>query len=289
MKVAICTPSYSRPHDAYLAALEAAVPALDAAGIEHAAVYEVQNPYISAARATMTRKALDWGADAVVYIDHDVACGPRDLLKLIETDGDVVAGTYRYKNDPAKEEYMGALIERPDGRPQGRPSDGALLAHSVPAGFLKVTRNGIRKIMAAHPELCMGRREAPAVDLFHHGAHEFVWYGEDMAFCRRWRAMGERIWLVPDLDLDHWNFPSKDHPKGQCFPGNYHRFMESYSLQAVRDEPGAITLPCQKCGADKPAPGTTILGQWICDDCYYTPLTAPPGYGNRPIVPREAA
>lgn len=275
MKVVFCTPTYTRPHPAYLAALEAAVPAVEAAGIEHQAVYEVGNPYISAARATMTRKALDWGADAMIYIDHDVAFRPQDLVKLIETDGDVVAGTYRYKNDLAKEEYMGALIERPDGRPQGRPKDGALLAHSVPAGFLKVTRNGIRKIMAAHPELLMGRREAPAVDLFHHGAHDFVWYGEDMAFCRRWREMGERIWLVPDLDLDHWH-------GDVCFKGNYHRFMQSYSLTAVRDEPGRIALKCEVCGHDKPAPGTTILGQWICDECYYRRnVEPPPGYGNK--------
>ena len=251
MKLAICTPTVRRPHDAYLASLEAAVPALDAAGIEHATVNEVGNPYISAARAVMIRKALDWGADTVVCIDHDVSFRPDDLVKLVTTEGDVVAGTYRYKCDEVQ--YMGALIEDAHGRPQVRKSDGAVLAYAVPAGFLKITLAGIRKIMRAHPELLMGRPEAPAVDLFHHGAHEWVWYGEDMAFSRRWRALGD-IWLVPDLDLDHWSFD------GTVFRGNYHRYLL---------ELAPPVLTCRECGKPQPTPGNTILGHWVCDECYY--------------------
>ena len=40
-------------------------------------------------RAKMLRMALDAKADVVVFIDHDIAWRPADLLKLIETDGDV--------------------------------------------------------------------------------------------------------------------------------------------------------------------------------------------------------
>lgn len=293
MKIVFATPTMKRPHPAYLAALEAAVPAVEAAGIEHQAVYELGNPYISAARATMTRKALDAGADAIIYIDHDVSFRPQDMVKLIQAEGDVVAGTYRYKNDVAKEEYMGALLEGPEGLPVTR-ADGCMVAHSVPAGFLKVTRNGIRKIMAAHPELLMGRREAPAVDLFHHGAHDFVWYGEDMAFCRRWRAMGDTIWLVPDMDIDH-------HDGETAFPGNFHRFMlrqpggseDPSRWRKVLDvEPQGVRDPayepagffCSECRMTKPynrninARSNTMLGIWICDDCYYG--------GSQPIMPK---
>ena len=62
-------------------------------------VHEVGSPYISAARATMLRKALDAKADVIVFIDHDLSWRPGDLLKLIETTGDVVGGTYRFKQD----------------------------------------------------------------------------------------------------------------------------------------------------------------------------------------------
>lgn len=216
MKVILATPTLTRPHDAYLASIEASVPALDAAGIDHAAVYEINCPYISHARATMTRKALDAGADAIVYIDHDVSWRPEDLVKLIETEGDVVAGTYRFKKD--EEEYMATIFTDADGRPTVR-KDGCIRADKVPAGFLKVTKAAVQRFMRAYPELLYGDPDRYSVDLFNHGAHKGVWFGEDYAFSRNWRDAGGEIWLVPDLNLDH-------HSKDSVFMGNFHRFLQ---------------------------------------------------------------
>ncbi len=216
MKLAICTPTLTQPHAAYLAALEASVAALDAAGIEHQTVFEVGCPYISHARATMLRKALDAGVDAVVFIDHDISWRPEDLVRLARTDGDVVAGTYRFKKTAV--EYMATVMCRGDGRPMVRESDGAIRADKVPAGFLLVTRGAVRRFMRAYPELVYGDPERASVDLFNHGAHQGVWYGEDYAFSRRWRELGGEIWLVPDLQLDH-------HGPDQVYPGNFHRFL----------------------------------------------------------------
>lgn len=215
MKVIFCTPSLAGPTAPYIKALEDSIPLIVGAGWEEGYAQEVGNPYISAARATMTRKALDAKADVIVYLDYDLSWRPEDLLKLIETPGDVVTGTYRFKQP--KEEYMGS-IEMLDHVPQGRESDRALSAINAPAGFLKVTRGAINKFMARYPELKYGEPCNPFVDLFNHGAFEGVWYGEDYAFCRRWRATGEPIWLVPDLDIDH-------HSKDEVFKGNFHRYL----------------------------------------------------------------
>lgn len=215
MKVIFCTPFLARPTDPYLDALEASVPLIESAGWEHGHSVEVGNPYISAARAHMTRKALDAKADVIVYIDYDLSWRPQDLLALIQTKGDVVAGTYRYKKD--EEEYMGCVETNDASEPLGRP-DGCLSMINVPAGFLKVTREGIDKFMRAYPELVYGPPTNPSVDLFNHGAWGGIWYGEDYAFCRRWRAMGERIWLIPDMDIDH-------HAGELAFKGNFHKYL----------------------------------------------------------------
>lgn len=214
MKVAICTPTVTRPYDAYLASLEASVPALDAAGIEHSTVFEVGNPYISAARAAMLQKALKWGADVIVFIDHDIAWRPQDLVKLINTPGEVVAGMYRYKKDD--EQYMGATHDDPeDHKPMGR-ADGCLLASRIPAGFMKITREGVERFRAAFPDLAINEG---GLDLFNHGVHNGIWYGEDMAFSRRWHdEMRQPIWVIPDLQLDH-------HDKTNVFQGNLHKFL----------------------------------------------------------------
>lgn len=215
MRVVIATPTVTEPHPAYVDALGRSAGALTAAGFDHSTVFEVGCPYISHARATMLRKALDTKADAVVFIDHDISWRPQDLVKLIATRGDVVAGTYRFKKE--EEEYMACIVTDADGLPILRP-DGNMRADKVPAGFLKVTKEAVDRFMASYPELIYGHRYNPSVDLFNHGAHAGVWYGEDYAFSRRWRDCGGEIALVPDLDLTH-------HAGAKAYPGNFHQFM----------------------------------------------------------------
>jgi hypothetical protein len=88
----------------------------------------------------------------------------------------------------------------------------------VPAGFLKVTASAIDQFMRAYPELCYGPQFALSIDLFHHGAHDGLWWGEDYAFSRNYLALGGEIWLVPDVSIDHWQ---GDYP----YTGNFHQFL----------------------------------------------------------------
>lgn len=215
-KVIFCIPTVSKPHAATLASLEREVPLLHAAGWEEGAVYMIGCPYISAARAAMLRKALDAKADVIVFIDHDVSWRKGDLLKLIETDAPVAAGVYRFKREPV--EFMGMMLPDPQGYPQVR-EDGCIRAHCVPAGFLKVTRQAVNAFARAYPELLYGEAATPHVDLFNHGAHEGVWFGEDYAFSRNWIAKCGEIWVVPDLTLTH-------HTGEVGFVGNYHEYLQ---------------------------------------------------------------
>lgn len=225
MKVVFCTPSLSGPTAPYIKALEESIPLIVGAGWEEGYAQCIGNPYISAARAEMTRRALDAKADVIVYLDYDLGWQPKDLLKLLETPGDVVAGTYRFKKDEV--EYMGSLLTDANNIPQGRASDGTLAATRVPAGFLKVTKEAINKFMETYPELVYGPHYCPSIDLFNHGAcaADRLWYGEDYAFSRRWIATGERLWLIPDLDIAH-------HSKDKIYPGNFHKFMSSQNEKA---------------------------------------------------------
>lgn len=214
-KVVFCTPTITRPYKCYLDSLEASVPLVNKAGWEDGAVWQVGCPYISAARAMLLRKALDAGATDIVFIDHDLSWQPDALVKLLEADGPVVAGTYRYKSEP--ERYMGALLPGADGTPQVR-ADGAVKAHCIPAGFLRITRDGVSKFMREYPELLYGEACAPHVDLFNHGAHGGVWYGEDYAFSRRWVEKCGDIWVLPNLHIAH-------HTPMVKYPGNFHNYL----------------------------------------------------------------
>lgn len=240
-RVAFCYPTLERPTDAFLHALEGSLPLLDGR-YEHAAVAELGCPYISAARATMIRKAMEWGADIFIFLDDDVSWRPEDLVALIDAEGDVAGGTYRFKVpqegssasvpqihvEPS--EYMGKVFVGDGGKPLVRDTDGAIQALCLPAGFLKVTRLGIARFMAAYPELSItGGGSFNSPDLFNHGAYKGVWYGEDYAFCRRWMELGGELFLLPNLNLDHHG---KGKWEGHVWPGNFHEHL----LKMGRDE-----------------------------------------------------
>lgn len=215
MKVVFATPSISGPTAPYIAALKASIPLIKAAGWEEGYAQEIGNPYISMSRSLMTRRALDAKADIMVYIDYDLSWEPEDLLTLLETEGDVVAGDYRFKKD--EEEYMAVLLTDKDGNPKVK-EHGFIYADRVPAGFLKVSKEAINKFMTAYPELCYGEKYNLSVDLFNHGAHKGVWYGEDYAFSRNWRDCGGQILVVADLNISH-------HSKDTEYKGNLHEFL----------------------------------------------------------------
>lgn len=215
MKVVFCVPTITRPYQVCLDSLAQSIPLITAAGWDDGMVSEIGCPYVSAARATMLRKALDAKADVIVFLDHDLSWEPQNLLTLIETPGDVVAGTYRFKND--EEKYMGVIQDDADALPIVR-SDGCIRATRVPAGFLKVTKEAVGQFISAYPELTYGAKYAPHVDLFHHGAHKGMWWGEDYAFSRNWIDAGGDIWLVPNLNLAH-------HTVEKSYPGNFYNFL----------------------------------------------------------------
>lgn len=219
MRVVLCTPTREGPSAPFIASCEASAPLIEAAGHECLSVFEVGNPYISAARSQMLRKAMDRKADCVVFIDDDLSWRPSDLLRLIETDAPVCGGTYRFRKEA--EEYMGALIVDSDDRPIVR-ADGCMKANRLPGGFLKVTRAAVERFKRNYPDLVYGKGHGmeASVDLFNHGAISGVWYGEDYAFSKRWLSRCGDLWLVPDLSIAHHSWKN-----GPAYPGNFHRFM----------------------------------------------------------------
>ena len=214
-KVVLATPSLAGPTQPYMQALKDCVEPLRAAGYEVRAEQEIGCPYISEARSKLLRKALDWKADDIVFIDYDISWGPRDIIKLLSLDREMVAGTYRFKE--AEEKYMGVLEDGPKHTPI-RLKDGCILAQCAPAGFLRITPKAVDRFMGKFPELAYGPKYAPFIDIFNHGAFNGAWWGEDYAFCRRFREAGGEVAIYPDLNLTH-------NEKETPYPGNFHMFL----------------------------------------------------------------
>jgi len=234
MQVTFCTLYLGpKPTEPFRKALRDCLPAIEALGWKHNLAVEADCPYISAARSKVLTKALDANSDVIVFLDYDVSWTPEAMVKLLSTKGDVVAGTYRFKKD--KEEYMGCLQLGPNNDLVSRP-DGSLKAEKVPAGFLKITKQAVQAFARFYPELLFGNPLKPELDLFNHGAHKGTWYGEDYAFCRRWLEAGGDIWLIPDLDIDHWRGK-------ECYKGNFHSYLMNYNGETDEEDQENVRCP----------------------------------------------
>ena len=220
MKVTFCTLYLGdAPLVPFQQSLEACLPVIEDAGWEHNIAVEANCPYISAARSKVLKKAIDAESDVIVFLDYDLSWTPESMLKLLETEGEVVAGTYRQKSPDAK--YMGVMALGPDGGLIVRP-DGCIKAEKVPAGFLKLTKWAVSGFAKKYPELLFGDPLHPELDMFNHGAINGIWYGEDYAFSKRWVDAGGDIWVVPDLDITH-------HRGDESYPGNFHKYLLNYN------------------------------------------------------------
>lgn len=236
MRVAFLTLYLSKkPYPQFQKSLEACLPAIEALGWEHKLAVEEGCPYISAARTKVLSKALDFNPDCVVYLDYDISWTPESMVKLLETEGDVVAGTYRTKRHDEK--YMGEMMSNAEGLIVRE--DGCIRAAKVPAGFLKISRRALDHFAKHYPHLLLGSPLRPELDLFNHGVIDGVWFGEDYAFSKRWNDIKGEIWVVPDLDICH-------HKGEDAFPGNFHNYLMNYNKpQPILSNPlVSIIIPC---------------------------------------------
>lgn len=243
LKVIFCVPTREKPHPKCVEAIERSLPLIVAAGYEEGLAYETANPYISGARATMLKKGLRAKGDIFIFIDDDLSWQPQDLLTLIETPGEVVGGTYRTKED--EDNYMGRILQDEDGFPTSIREDGCIESACLPAGFLKVTKEAVHKFGVSYPDLCYGPVWDMAVDLFNHGAYKGLWWGEDYAFCRNWRGLGGKVWLIPNLNIDHNSWLDD-----RVWKGNFHQYLMarpggSQSGDWVKDRPNCKIVPIE--------------------------------------------
>lgn len=176
--------------------------------------------YVQLARNELIKIFLDTDCEAIVFTDDDLRWEPKDLLRVIETPGDITCAVYRRKQ--YHEDYPVVIFTNPDDTPAVR-ADGCILGKDIPAGFMRIKRSVIERLISAHPELeyvnfVDGKEITGFYDLFPQGVHNRRWVGEDFAFCRLVRELGGEILVVPDVTIGHFGF-------GLWFDGNYHKFL----------------------------------------------------------------
>ncbi len=177
--------------------------ALNAAGVRVTLQDERGNSMIAHSRDMICSKFLASEATDLMFIDDDVTWEPGSMLKLLNYPVDVVAGIYPLRVDPIK--FPVRYMDKAELK--GDEENPALLeVEGVPAGFVRISRHCLEQMVLKYPEKRFADRHAPkgyAWALFDNIHEGDVYFGEDYSFCRRWRQIGGKVFVDPEIEMGH--------------------------------------------------------------------------------------
>lgn len=211
-RVFIAIPSYGPLPTLTAFSLFQSCPELSAAGIELELCILNGHCHVDDARNHLVSRFLESSADDLLFIDADMGWQPKELVRLLSHDRDVVAGAYRQKKDD--EEFPCRLLPGPIMA----DSEGLIEAEAVPTGMLKIRRAVLERMAKRFPSYRPEAGSSHTVsEIFCRATIDGTRIGGDYHFCYRWREMGGRIFVDPELWLEHVG--------EQCWQGSFGSYL----------------------------------------------------------------
>lgn len=218
MHVFLAAPSYTgQIHIETMRSIFAGMLALMKRGDQVTLWDESGNAMIAHCRDLILARFLASDATHLVFIDSDVVFSAESLLQLIDHPVDFLAGIYPQRRDP-----INYCVLWDTSKPELHAQDGLLEVHGVPAGFLRLTRACVERMWAAYPEKQFDDKNAPqgyATALFDNIHEGRMYFGEDFSFCKRWRDIGGKVWVDPEIRMGHIGYKTFDGHLGDYLRG----------------------------------------------------------------------
>jgi hypothetical protein len=182
-----------------------------------------QGLFIPMARAELVRKAILSKADKVLFLDDDVSFDPRDAIRLLDINEEIVAGIYPMKCDPIR--WPVVIYTNDNGTPVV-DERGFIVAKRVPMGFTAIKIDAILRMQIHYRDRWFTHDHVEdghvtCYDLFPSGVYNNKWFTEDFAFCMLWEQMGGKLFVMPDVTLNHHGID------GRVWSGNYHEMLRA--------------------------------------------------------------
>jgi len=166
----------------------------------------VNESLVCRARNSLVAKMLYFEPKSthLMFVDADIGFEPSEIFKLILSDKDVVGGLY-----PKKALPISYVVNRvPDAEKNGNLVE----VMNLGTGFMLIKREVIEQMIAENPDLhymdAIGLD--PKYDPFKYALFDTEidpetreYLSEDYLFCKRWRAMGGKIWADLSITLNH--------------------------------------------------------------------------------------
>ncbi len=184
-------------------------------------------------------------ADILLFIDDDEAWDENAVLRIINDPHEMIGVAVPKKMDGEPQTFNNVML---DTDPNGNcyVENGLLRISQIGSGFLAIKRAAIEKMIKAYPQ-----RYSPGdggLHPLHYNLFEskVIWdekdpsvvgqfWGEDLVFCKKWIALGEHIWLDPNVTMSHigrktWN-------------GNFCEFLQKHAAVELSKPAPAPAIP----------------------------------------------
>jgi hypothetical protein len=167
---------------------------------------------ISLARNLAVTRFLASDYDDLFFVDDDVAWQQGAMVRLLKQPVDVVAGVY-----PRRFNELSFPVKWDDSKPEiwADPDTGLVEVLGVAAGFMRITRSACERLTEAYGSDWYEQFGSPtgkSVALFDFERRDNIAHSEDYTFCKKWRDIGGRVWIDPEITFMHMG--------QQAFSGN---------------------------------------------------------------------
>ena len=270
---------------------------LTQAGIRYSMTMLAGDPYLSKCRNRILSSFLTDFPQAtdLFFLDDDIGWPAEAVLRLLDLPHDVVCGVYPKKQDSLSFPVTLELDANGDVIRDGNLVSGAL----IPTGFLRIKRRALEKLAMVSPKYeetdAFGKTlvqwsfvEAKYVDpdmealkdtdlsqlsredaiahlrralglTIHPGIGQ--WWGEDYWFSHRWRAMGGKVWVDPEIAFTHRGSKAW----AATFGDSVRATVEARKADAAKTKVPGRTADGPGGAGDHSDAGVADAGQGACD------------------------
>lgn len=151
-------------------------------------------------RNQLVQSFMDSDCDRLVFLDSDLTFEPGSLIKLAHSPAEFVGGSYRFKK--IDESYPIGWLPKPELQ---WDENKLLEVAMLPTGFLALSRGVFEKFRESYPGREYEHWGHKSYAFFQMIFKDGVLYSDDSYFCKEWLDCGGKIYLDPEIALDHWD------------------------------------------------------------------------------------
>ncbi len=181
-------------------------------------IYMSYDSLVQRARNDLVRLALEEKFDDLIFMDSDQEWNPEWIFKLLEYKEDVIGGTVVKKSDKpvfnVKALKSGLKLEK----------NGLMEVEAIGTGFMKISRRALEKVWDSSEEYMNEGKKCRMVFDVQLVDGELV--SEDNVFCRKWRKLGEKVYIDPSMTCNHIG--------AKKYSGNFLAFLKQANIPIER-------------------------------------------------------